>query len=134
MKTPTKKTAKKRAPAKKKAPAKKRVSKKLVPTQEANTLFPGRPNYVGPRRGFFGMLHHGRLVEFSYNVMERVVYVNRNKPPNEVSIRLHNMIYIGPAEGERGTRPSDKEALAYIKKHIPDHAWNARKQEMKFPE
>ena len=63
-----------------------------------NLLFPGRPNYTGPMAGVFGLLHHEVLVESSYNVAERVVYIKANKPTNEIAIRLHNMIYLGDCE------------------------------------
>ena len=59
-----------------------------------NTLFPGRPNYTGPTKGYFGLLHHDQLFEWSDNVLERVAYVKKNKPIAEQAIRLHNMIYI----------------------------------------
>ena len=57
-----------------------------------NTLFPGRPNYTGPTKGWFGFLHHEQLCEQSHDVNERIHYVMRKKPKNEVAIRLHNMI------------------------------------------
>jgi len=60
-----------------------------------NTLFPGRPNYTGPTIGWFALLHHDTLFEQSHNVNERTDYVRRNKPKNEVALRLHNMVYIG---------------------------------------
>ena len=60
-----------------------------------NTLFPGRPNYTGPAKGWFGFLHHERVCEESHDVNERIDYVKREKPKNEVPIRLHNMIYLG---------------------------------------
>jgi len=61
-----------------------------------NTLFPGREAYTGPTEGWFAMLHHnGDLVEYSHDVMERVNYVLRHKPQHEISIRLHNMMYVG---------------------------------------
>lgn len=60
-----------------------------------NTMFPGRPGYTGPREGWFGPLHHAELFEWSHDVMERVNYVKARKPPHEVVIRLHNMIYLG---------------------------------------
>ena len=63
-----------------------------------NTLFPGRPNYTGPTKGWFGFLHHERLCEQSHDVNERIHYVKREKPKNEVAIRLHNMIYLGGCE------------------------------------
>ena len=67
-------------------------------TETPNTLFPGRPNYTGPTQGMFGLLHHEVLFESSHNVAERVAYVKANKPPHEVAVRLHNMIYLGACE------------------------------------
>lgn len=64
-------------------------------TKKLNKLFPGRPGYVGPKRGYFGLLHHDGLYEYSYDVTERVRYVKRNKSPSETPIRLRNMIYLG---------------------------------------
>ena len=63
-----------------------------------NTLFPGRPNYTGPTKGWFGFLHHEQLCEQSHDVNKRIHYVKREKPKNEVAIRLHNMIYLGGCE------------------------------------
>ena len=63
-----------------------------------NTLFPGRYNYTGPTKGWFGFLHHEQLCEESHDVNERIDYVKRRKPKNEVAIRLHNMIYLGGCE------------------------------------
>ena len=60
-----------------------------------NTLFPGRFNYTGPTKGWFGFLHHRQLCEESHDVNERIGYVKLEKPKNEVAIRLHNMIYLG---------------------------------------
>lgn len=113
-----------------------------------NTLFPGRPNYTGPTTGTFGLLHHEILCETSHDVFERVAYVKENKPAHEVTIRLHNMIYLGGCEAaakrvtlwadyeaKRDTLyadykakrdPLEAEILAYIKTHIPDCAWNGK--------
>ena len=63
-----------------------------------NTLFPGRPDYIGPTSGTFGLLHHEVLCESSHDVMERVYYIKNNKPKNEVAVRLHNLIYLGGCE------------------------------------
>ena len=104
---------------------------------DENKLFPGRPNYTGPMKGWFGLLHHSVLCEESHNVMERVEYVKNNKPEREIAIRLHNMIYISPAVCDVPAKCApldddywakrdalDAEILSYIKKHIPDCAWN----------
>ena len=55
----------------------------------------------------FGLLHHDALCESSHNVMERVDYVRKNKPWNEIAVRLHNMIYLG------GCESVTKRALLY---------------------
>lgn len=68
-----------------------------------NTLFPGRPDYTGPTEGWFGLLHHNLMYEYSHNVMERVRYVQRKKPKHEIAVRLHNMIYLGPELGTKCT-------------------------------
>jgi len=63
---------------------------------DPNTLFLGRPDYIGPVTGHFGLLHHDQLFEHSENAMERVQYVKKEKPAHEIEIRLHNMIYLDP--------------------------------------
>ena len=119
-----------------------------------NLLFPGRPSYVGPTEGTFGLLHHDQLYEPSQNVMKRVAYVRENKPTREVAIRLHNMIYLNADyeakraplyadyEAKRAPLYADYEAklasldakiLAYIRKHIPDCAWDAKRKKLQFP-
>ena len=81
-----------------------------------NTLFPGRDNYIGPTKGWFGFLHHEQLCEESYNVNKRINYVKKNKPKNEVAIRLHNMIYVGGCEAMAKRAPLDAD---YKAKHAP---------------
>ena len=71
------------------------MNRKQSKHERRNTMFPGRANYVGPRTGAFGLLHHDQLYETSHDVMERVAYVKREKPENEIATRLHNMIYLG---------------------------------------
>ena len=117
-------------------------------TSVKNTLFPGRPNYTGPTKGWFGFLHHEQLCEQSHDVNERIHYVKREKPKNEVAIRLHNMIYLGGCEAMAKLDALyaaylakldalyatytvkrdalDAEILAYIKSNIPDCAWNGK--------
>ena len=70
-----------------------------------NTLFPGRFNYTGPTKGWFGFLHHEQLCEESHDVNERIDYVKKNKPKNEVAVRLHNMIYLGDCEATAKRAP-----------------------------
>ena len=106
-----------------------------------NTLFPGRPDYIGPTSGTFGLLHHEVLCESSHDVMERVYYIKNNKPKNEVAVRLHNLIYLGGCEAATDYKakcapldadhrakcaPLDAEILVYIKSNMPDCAWNGK--------
>jgi hypothetical protein len=79
---------------------------------EPNTIFPGRPDYTGPTKGTFGLLHHEVLFEESHDVMERVAYVKKYKLPREVPTRLHNMIYLGDclAVAKRAPLDADYEA------------------------
>jgi len=59
-----------------------------------NTLFPGLPNYTGPTVGFFALLHHSDLFEWSHDVNERVSYVKDNKGWSEIPIRLAHMAHL----------------------------------------
>ena len=98
-------------------------------TPVTNDKFPGRPDYVGPTTGWFGLLHHDRLFEESHDVMERVDHVGREKgrekPKGEIAIRLHNMIYLGAVADTFAKRALlDAEIFAYISTNIPDCAWN----------
>ena len=77
-----------------------------------NTLFPGRYNYTGPIKGWFGFLHHGQLWEKSHDVNERIDYVKLHKPDNEVAIRLHNMIYLGGCKAMAKRAPLDADYKA----------------------
>jgi len=136
-----------------------------MPRKKPNTLFPGRPDYTGPRAGMFGLLHHDKLCESSHDVMERVEYVKTQKPAKEIPTRLHNMIYLGscPAAAKLALLFADYEAkrdalfadyrakrdpldadymakrdalnaeiMTYIRKHIPDCAWDGK--QLVFPE
>ena len=118
---------------------------------QANLLFPGRPNYSGPTKGFFALLHHEQLCETSHDVMERVAYVKEHKPAHEVAIRLWNMIVL-PDVFETKWNPLyddyaaklkllnddyrakwkllDKEIFAYVKQHISNCAWDGK--QLKF--
>ena len=79
-----------------------------------NTLFPGRYNYTGPTKGWFAFLHHEQLCEESHDVNERLDYVKREKPKNEVAIRLHNMIYLGGCEAIAKLAPLDADYKAKL--------------------
>ncbi len=59
-----------------------------------NTIFPGRDNYTGPDSGILGLCHHNRLFEHSHSFAKRVKAIRNTKPGIEITIRLHNLIYI----------------------------------------
>ncbi len=61
-----------------------------------NILYPGRPNYTGPIKGLFGFIHHDMIAELSHDVRERVAFIERNKPSNEIKHRLHCLVYLSP--------------------------------------
>src|SRR3989304_8765410 len=94
-----------------------------------NTLFPGRPNYTGPAKGWFGFLHHERVCEESHDVNERIDYVKREKPKNEVPIRLHNMIYLG--ECAAIAKDAAMHAGYEAKRAALDAGYNAKRAAMR---
>ena len=59
-----------------------------------NTRYPGKPDYTGPTKGLFTLLHHeGPLLEWSDDVMKRVKYINEKKPEYERAIRLRHIVF-----------------------------------------
>ena len=47
---------------------------------------------AGPHSGMFTFLHHeGPIAEESGNVMERVEFILKDKPPNEIFTRLRHI-------------------------------------------
>ena len=61
---------------------------------ELNHSYPGRPDYVGPKTGMFGLVHHDQLFEWSPNIVERVEYLGNNKPAHELATRLHCLVHL----------------------------------------
>ena len=126
---------------------------------QRNELFPGRPDYVGPTKGYFAFLHHRELFEKSHNVMERVAYVKQYKPDHEIPTRLHNMIFLpfmtdkwyadynakqAPLYADYDAKQAplyadyraklaslDVGILTFIRSHIPNCAWSG--YELVFP-
>ena len=99
-------------------------------TISENKLFPGRDNYTGPQSGHFGFVHHGQLFEESHNIAERLERVRKEKPPNEIPVRLHNMIFLDPglcpAIAKRATMYADD----YEAKRAPLYAeYRAKRDE-----
>jgi len=107
-----------------------------------NKLFPGLPDYSGPTKGYFTLLHHaGPLVEYSEDVNECIAYINGQKPQHERAIRLRHIVYVPSvmfsakwraahakrraADAELGAAYADK-LLPYLQKHVPDCKWNGK--------
>lgn len=78
-----------------KALTKRKLIAKPVKVPPENKLFPARPNYTGPSKGYFSMMHHEQLFELADGIGYRVTYVRTKKPPHERKVRLHNMMYLG---------------------------------------
>ena len=59
-----------------------------------NNLYPGLPDYLGPKAGYFTLLHHkGPLVEWSHDVMEHIGFIKEEKASTEVPIRLRHIVH-----------------------------------------
>ena len=107
-----------------------------------NMLYPGKPNYVGPKAGMFTLLHHeGPLLEWSDDVMERIKYIKDRKAPIEVAIRLRHIVFYPKKLWSKQMQEADakrqeayakwQEAdadkiLAYLKRHVKDCRWNGK--------
>ena len=114
-----------------------------------NTIYPLKPNYTGPTKGWFAWLHHDTVLEWSDNVIERTDYVFKNKPKHEMKARTEHMIVIPDefipkflekaweawekARGEaweagekaRGAREAEEKAWE-AREEALDKAWEAR--------
>lgn len=112
------------------ATKKKAATKKKVATK-TNRLFPGRKGYRGSRVGWFAMVHHDDLFEWSGDIMRRVDFIKSDKPEHEVQTRLNNLLYLGIKERDRA--PTKETVLALLKKHNPKHAWSVENHAMIFP-
>ena len=63
-----------------------------------NTRYPGRPHYTGPKSGFFLLIHHGQLVEYSHDIFERLDYIDKMKPESERAWRRHCIVSVKLSE------------------------------------
>lgn len=110
------------------------------PAKKENKLFPGRPNYTGPQKGIFALLHHRILFEQCgltcyANVQERVKYVKTNKLGTEVAVRLHNMVCLNDLplaklvhSLEVATRKASKANVHYRLRRKVEEVLNAIKR------
>ena len=121
-----------------------------------NKLYPGLPDYVGPKSGFFTLLHHiGPPIEWSHDVMERVKYIQKDKAAHERPIRLRHIVYVQKKMIPKPVQKADVEwqkaeaewqkayaewqkadavkLTAYLHKHIKDCRWNGKELVFKEP-
>ena len=63
-----------------------------------NKRYPGRPNYTGPKSGFFLLPFHSDLVMWMPDIFDRLNTIYMTKPQNEFAWRRHCMVYGRPKE------------------------------------
>ena len=90
-----------------------------------NRLYPGKPNYRGPKSGYFTLLHHeGPLMEWSANVMERVAYIKTDKHSDERPLRLRHIVFVPKKMQPQAVRDAyAKWQDAYAKSQDADAKW-----------
>ena len=100
-----------------------------------NKLYPGKPNYTGPKKGMFTLLHHeGPLLEWSDDVMERISYIKREKAERERAIRLRHIVFFPKKlwgkklqKAYAGWQKAYADKItAYLKRHVKDCKWNGK--------
>jgi len=96
-----------------------------------NTLYPGLPNYRGPTKGWYTLLHHSeKVIEWSDNVMERIDYIVNNKETHEVQIRLSHIVYLDPKKftyeniDHSYIRKNIQELTNYLHAHVKKCKWD----------
>ena len=80
-----------------------------------NTIYPGRPNYIGPTKGAFAFVHHKVLSEWSDNIKERIAYIRSDKPKHEVESRLYHLLYLDVPELTKANEDRDKARKDWYK-------------------
>lgn len=112
-----------------------------------NKLFPGRPNYRGPKSGWFAFVHHGMLFEPSHDIQERIAYIREHKPKWEQPVRLRDMMYLGLDLSRKLTRlrrdkmlsrmNRDKKlcrmVLDVVEAYNPGHGWSEKHCSLVYP-
>jgi hypothetical protein len=81
----------------------------------------GVKNMTSQKSGMFWHIHHDRLVEWSDNIDERIDYIKKEKPSNEVEIHLRLMKRVNgklPDEFVNAVKARNKAIKAR------DKAWN----------
>lgn len=83
------------------------------------------------KSGMFWHIHHNVLVEWSDNIDERIYYIKKNKPANEIEIRLRLMKPVKgklPTEMVKAYKAWDKAYKARNKadkaREKADKAWD----------
>ncbi|HDZ13565.1 hypothetical protein LCGC14_0601770 [marine sediment metagenome] len=63
-----------------------------------NKRYPGRPNYTGPKKGYFLLPYHDTLVTRMTNIFERLDTIDRTKSKKQISWRRHCIVYVQPSK------------------------------------
>ncbi len=120
-----------------------------------NKRYPGRPNYTGPKSGFFLLPFHAEILGRMPDIFARLETIDKTKPTNEIVWRRHCMVYVRPSElppevvkayvgyikaGGTGSGlhkalchwwevliTHSKQLTALLAKYVPDHTWNGKK-------
>ena len=58
--------------------------------------FPALPDYDGPPSGVYSCVHHDILTEYSWNILERLLVIDRDKPESERATRKSSIVYLDP--------------------------------------
>ena len=77
--------------------------------------FPALPDYDGPTSRVFSCVHHNILAEFSWNILERLEVIDRDKPESERATRKSSIVYLDPT-GQPWEQPF-RERAATAAKH-----------------
>ncbi|KKM27002.1 hypothetical protein LCGC14_1579090 [marine sediment metagenome] len=110
-----------------------------------NKRYAGRPNYTGPKSGYFLLPFHNTLVAWMPDIFKRLDTIDRTKPTKEIPWRRHCIVYVRPGELPpgivkpqpdapyekrwaddyyRALKDHAKPLLQLLDKYVPDHTWN----------
>ena len=77
-------------------------------------------------KGFFWHVHHNELVEWSDNIQERIDYINKDKPKQEIALRLKLLQPVNGKLPDEYVKADEARVKAYEARDKADEAWEAR--------
>ena len=98
-----------------------------------NKRYPGRPDYIGPKSGYFLLPFHNTLVTWMPDIFKRLTTIDCYKPLNEISWRRHCIVYVRPSElppevVKTGAAYKKAKAAHYKEGEGIDEYWEAYKK------